>query len=144
MFLILEDAMAFVFVVDHNQFKRPTLRLGGQTIIEHPEGVALSTLSKNKGERVADTLVYTSAQAQNISNKDLSAVTPGQGVCVNGHVYVYHLSAAEEKQLHDLDALKKDLSIVNGNIEALIPPALRTQQKDLENQINTLAKKMKL
>lgn len=135
---------SFVFVEDHHQFKRPTLRLGGQTIIEHPEGVALATLSKNKGERVADALVYTATQAQNISNKDLSAVAPGQGVCVNGYVYVYRLSAVEEKQLHDLDALKKNLSAVNDNIEALIPPSLRTQQKDLENQINTLAKKMKL
>lgn len=136
--------MAFVFVVDHNQFKRPTLRLGGQTIVEHPEGVELSILSKNKGTLVGGAWIYTSSQAQNITNKDLSGVAAGEGVCLKGYNYVYHLSAAEEQQLHDLDALKKNLSIVNDNIEALVPAALRTQQKDLENQINTLAKKMKL
>lgn len=135
---------SFIFVVDHNQFKRPTLRLGGQTIIEYPDGVALDTLSKNKGKRIGEAWVYPAAQAQNISNKDLSAVASGEGVSLKGHTYVYHLTDEEEKQLHDLDALKKNLSLVNSNIEALVPPALRAQQKDLENQINTLAKKMKL
>jgi len=135
---------SFVFVVDHNQFKKPNLKLGRQTLIPHPEGVFLATLEANKAKRVGGAHTYTAIQAQNLCNKDLSAVGEGEGVCLKGYTYVYRLTTTEEQELHELDALKKDLAAVDASIEALVPASLRAQKKDLEQKISHLAKHLKV
>ena len=135
---------SFVFVVDHSQFKKPTLKLGRQTLIPHPEGVFLATLEANKGKLIGGAYTYTTAQAQNLCNKDLSALGEGEGVCLKGYTYVYRLTAAEEQELHDVEILKKDLAAVNASIEALVPASLRDQKKDLEDKLSHLAKRLKV